>query len=265
MAPRASIDELLALHMPRQLVGLAAILDRIEGDLRAAPVLAALRLAFLHSVLPASRLATTQGRTASLRIGGGHVKLPTATQWRERNPWLAFEDGFRLVRGFVQRLEGGALGPCRPASARTCAAWARAPRRRSWRCPARPVCDCCATHPTGSAVPHPHRASGSSWVSHRCARDWNASVRRTTPRRGSSVARRLRSCRSMRWPGRRCARPWSWQAVTIGRAMEAAAPAMARDGRAVLLVDGGPEALAAAVLGGAGAGYPTGQRPARGW
>ena len=31
------IDELLALHTPRQLVGLAAIIDRIESDLRAAP------------------------------------------------------------------------------------------------------------------------------------------------------------------------------------------------------------------------------------
>ena len=49
--------------------------------------------------------------------------------------------------------------------------------------------------------------------------------------------------------------PWSWQAVTIGRALEAAAPAMARDGRAVLLADSGPEGLAAAVLGGASAGY----------
>ena len=29
----------------------------------------------------------------------------------ERNPWLAFEEGFRTVRGFVQHLEGGALGP----------------------------------------------------------------------------------------------------------------------------------------------------------
>ena len=57
------VDELLDLHTPRQLVGLAAIIDRIETDLRAAPVLAALRLAFLHSILPASRLTTAPGRT----------------------------------------------------------------------------------------------------------------------------------------------------------------------------------------------------------
>ena len=45
-------EELLDLHTDRQLVGLGAILERIEGDLRAAPVLAALRLALLHAILP---------------------------------------------------------------------------------------------------------------------------------------------------------------------------------------------------------------------
>ncbi len=67
-------DELLDLHTPRQLVGLGAILERIESDLRAAPVLAALRLALLHAILPASRLATHPGRAAALRIAGGHVR-----------------------------------------------------------------------------------------------------------------------------------------------------------------------------------------------
>ena len=104
-------DELLKLHTPRQLVGLGAILERIEIDLRAAPILAALRLTLLHAILPASRLATQPGRAAALRIAGGHVRLPSATQWRERNPWLAFEDAFRGVRGFIQRLDGGSLGP----------------------------------------------------------------------------------------------------------------------------------------------------------
>ena len=105
------VDELLDLHSPRQLVGLAAIMARVEGDLRAAPVLAALRLAVLHAILPASRLTTGSGRTSTLRVAGGHVRLPGSDTWRERNPWVAFEDGFRMVRGFVQGLEGGALGP----------------------------------------------------------------------------------------------------------------------------------------------------------
>jgi hypothetical protein len=67
-------DELLALHTPRQLVGLGAILERIEGELRAAPVLAALRLALLHAVPLASRLATQPGRAAALRVSTGHVR-----------------------------------------------------------------------------------------------------------------------------------------------------------------------------------------------
>ena len=104
-------DELLDLHTPRQLSALAAILERVEGDLRAAPIAAALRLSILHALGPASRLATSPGRVAPLRIAGGHVRLPGGAHWRERNPWLAFEDGVRLVRGFVQRLESGAWGP----------------------------------------------------------------------------------------------------------------------------------------------------------
>ena len=39
------------------------------------------------------------------------MKPPGGATWRERNPWLAFEDGVRVVRGFVQRLESGAWGP----------------------------------------------------------------------------------------------------------------------------------------------------------
>ena len=249
------IDELLALHTPRQLVGLAAILERIEGDLRAAPVLAALRLAFLHSIVPASRLATSQGRTASLRIGAGHVRLPPAAQWRERNPWLAFEDAFRIVRGFVQRLEGGALGPLQARLGEDLRSLGEG---------------------TATAVLALSSPSGL-----RLLRDEPDGYGRTAPapkirlvlgqppvrpgleRLGVAYhaaswvlgreASSLLPIDALAGPSLRA--PWSWQAVTIGKAMEAAAPAMARDGRAIMLVDGGPEALAAAVLGGAGAGY----------
>src|SRR6185295_7075819 len=104
------IEAILGLHTDRQLVGLAAVLARIEGELRAAPIESALRLAFLHAVLPASRLGLGGARMPSLRIAGGTVKSPIPERWRERNPWLAFEDGYRHVRGFVQRLESGSLG-----------------------------------------------------------------------------------------------------------------------------------------------------------
>ena len=249
------VDELMALHTARQLVGLVAILDRIESDLRAAPVLAALRLAFLHTILPASRLATTNGRIANLRINGGHVRLPSATQWRERNPWLAFEDAVRIVRGFVQRLEGGALGPLQarlgedlrslgegtatavlalssPSGLRVLHDEPSAPGRGAPAPRIRLVLGQPPVRPGLERLGIAYHAT--SWVLGRDA----ASLLPIDALAGSS----LRA-------------PWSWQAVTIGRALEAAAPAMARDGRAVLLADSGPEGLAAAVLGGASAGY----------
>jgi hypothetical protein len=249
------VDELLDLHTPRQLVGLAAIVARIEGDLRAAPVLAALRLAVLHAILPASRLATQPGRTAPLRVAGGHVRLPGAAQWRERSPWLAFEEGFRTVRGFVQGLEGGTLGPVParigedlrsldegtatallgltgPTSLRTLGLDGRdtgrggsGPRVRLVlsQPPLRPSLDRLA------AAYH-----GTAWVLGREA----ASLVPAGALAGSS----LRA-------------PWSWQSAAIGRTLEAIEPALARDGRVVLLVDGGPEALVSAVLGGSAAGH----------
>ena len=104
------VDGLLDLHTPRQLVGLEAILDRIEGDLRAAPVEAALRLAFLHALLPASRLNGYPGPDRVAPDPGRPGPAAGRRSWRERNPWLAFEDGIRTVRGFIQRLESGPGG-----------------------------------------------------------------------------------------------------------------------------------------------------------
>jgi hypothetical protein len=248
-------DELLDLHTPRQLVGLGAILERIEADLRAAPVLAALRLALLHAILPSSRLATQPGRAAALRVAGGHVRLSSAAQWRERNPWLAFEDAFRGVRGFIQRLDGGALGPVqarlgedlRSLGEGTATAvlglggpsgllalrdepagygrTAPSPRIRLvlGQPPMRPNLERLA------AIYH-----GTSWVLGREA----ASLLPIDALASSSLRP-----------------PWSWQAASIGRALEAVEPAMARDGRVVQLVDGGAEAVVAAVIGGATAGF----------
>ena len=249
------VDELLNLHMPRQLVGMAAILGRIDADLRAAPVLAALRLALLHALLPASRLAVHPGRPGALRIANGHVRLPTGTQWYERNPWLAFEDAFRQVRGFVQRLEQGTPGPVQArlgedlrslaegtataligvgssSGLRTVGSDAReigrggpGPRIRLVLAqpPLRPTLD-----RLGVAY------HGAAWVLGREAASLVPS--------GALAGASLRA-------------PWSWQTAALGRGLEAVEPAMARDGRVVLLVDDGAEALVSAVLGGARAGY----------
>lgn len=97
-------DELLDLASPRQLVMLAAVLDAIEEGLRAPAIDAALRFALLGAIQQAGRTLGLGGRPTALRLVGGRVRL-SAEAWRERNPWLAFETGIRVVRGVVQRLE----------------------------------------------------------------------------------------------------------------------------------------------------------------
>ena len=248
-------DELLDLHTARQLVGLGAILERIESDLRAAPVLAALRLALLHAILPASRLATHPGRAAALRVSSGHVRPQAGTQFRERNPWLAFEDAFRMVRGFVQRLEGGAAGPIQArlgedlrslgegtatAVIRLASPGGSAALRDDQNAYARSAPTPRVRLVLGQPPLRPNLERlaaayhGTAWVLGREA----AALLPFDALAGSSLRP-----------------PWSWQAAAIGRALEAVEPVMARDGRVIQLVDGGPEAIVAAVMGGSSAGY----------
>ncbi|MEZ0241261.1 MAG: hypothetical protein ACAH65_10730 [Chloroflexota bacterium] len=254
------VEAILNLHTDRQLVGLSAILDRVEGDLRAAPVEGALRLAFLHAVLPASRLGGARG-LPSLRIAGGTVRTPVPDPWRERNPWLAFEEGFRTVRTFVQRLESGAIGPLEarlgtdlrslkegpatavirtmtPSALETFGAEGReGGREPGSRSPARPRIRLILAQPPARFSQERLGAAyhGTCWALGREA----ASLLPLEPLLGPAIRA-----------------PWSWQAATLRRSLEVAAPHMARDGRAVLLLEnGGPEALVAAALGGVGAGY----------
>jgi hypothetical protein len=248
-------DELLDLHTDRQLVGLGAILERIEGELRAAPVMAALRLALLHAILPASRLGSGPGRSTALRVSSGHVRPQTGTQFRERNPWLAFEDAFRMVRGFVQRLDSGTPGPAQVRLAEDL----------------RGLGEGSATTFVGLTGP-----SGFQGL-----RDDPNAYGRTvaTPRirlvlgqppLRPSLERLAATYHATAWilgreatnlldidalSGASLRVAWSWQATVIGKALEAVEPAMARDGRVVQVIDGGPEAIVATVLGGALAGY----------
>jgi hypothetical protein len=248
------VDELLDLHSPRQLVGLAAIVARVEGDLRAAPVLAALRLAILHAILPASRLLTNPSRAAPLRVVGGHVKRPGAGTWRERNPWLCFEDGFRTVRGFVQGLEGGTVGPV--------------PARIGEDL--RSLGEGSATALLGLAGASGVRSLGLDGSDAGRGNGTRVRLVLTQPPLRPDLDRLAAAYHGTAWVlGREAASivpggalagsglqaPWSWQSASIGRTLDALAPAIARDGRAVLLVDGGREALVSAVLGGSAAGY----------
>ncbi len=235
------VEQLLDLHTPRQLVGLQAILERIEGDLRSAPVEAAMRLALLHALLPASRLNGYPGRIVNLRISGGRIRLPAGGQWRERNPWLAFEDGFRVVRGFVQRLEGAPLGLMTarfgedlqsltegmanvvvrlgtPSSYRALEAEADALARLPNRPRVRLVLGQPPQRPNVERLSYAYFATG--WV---LGRDAASLLPLEAVFGGSGRA------------------PWGWQSAAIRRAFDAAAPLLARDGRAVLILEpGGP-------------------------
>jgi hypothetical protein len=244
------IDAILGLHTDRQIVGLAAILARVEGELRAAPIESALRLAFLHAVLPASRLGLGGARMPSLRIAGGTVKSPVPERWRERNPWLALEDGYRHVRGFVQRLESGSLGALEARFGTDLRSLVEGANNAIARVMTPGALERLEAEPReGPRIrlvlgqPPPRFSQerlgmayhGTAWALGREA----AALLPLEPLLGPAIRA-----------------PWSWQAAALRRSLEAVAPHLARDARVILLLDhGGAEALAAAVLGGVGAGY----------
>jgi hypothetical protein len=256
------VDRLLELHTPRQLAGLEAILERIEGDLRSAPVEAALRLAFLHALIPASRLNGHPHRTGTLRIQAGHVRPPSPGPWRERNPWLAFEDGLRTVRGFIQRLESGPGGAVQARLGNDLQA----------------LDEGAATAVVAIAGPSTTRAIGAEAS---IARGWDGSGAGAGVRRrvrlvlGQPPVRPNQERLSMAYwatawtlggeaaaglplaalSGPAIRAPWGWQATALARSLASVEPSIARDGRVVHLVDGGPEALVAAALGGVEAGF----------
>ena len=248
-------DELLDLHTGRQLVGLGAILERIEGDLRAAPVLAALRLALLHAILPSSRLATQPGRAAALRVSSGHVRSQAGTQFRERNPWLAFEEAFRTVRGFIQRLEAGTSGPIQARLGEDLHSLgegsATAVLGLSGPGGLLTVRD--DQYTDGRSAPTPRIRLVLSQPPMRPNLDRLAAAYHATAWILGREAAALLPIDALASASLRT--PWSWQAAAIGRALGAVETSMARDGRVIQLVDGGPEALVASVIGGATAGY----------
>ena len=249
-------DELLGLHTTRQLVGLASILERIETDLRAAPIEAALRLALLHTVGPASRLATSGGRVAPIRISDGHVRLPGSAQWRERNPWLAFEDGVRLVRGFVQRLESGNWGPV-PArlgeDLRGLGEGAATAVLKQGTQAALGALGIEARHLAGLGVRPRIRLAVSTPPTHPTPERLAWAYHGTAWALGREAAATL-PLEPLFGPAVRAT--WSWQAAVITRSLRAVEPILARDARLVFLLEGeGPESLVACALGGVAAGY----------
>jgi hypothetical protein len=251
------VDQLLDLHSPRQLDGLQAILDRIDTDLRSASVEAALRLSLLHALLPASRLNGFPGRIANVRIHAGRVKLPAGDQWRERNPWLAFEDGYRVVRGFVQRLEGNAFGPAparfgddvRSLGEGVATAVVRLGTASAFR-----SLETEAHETVGNTAPRPRVRLVLGQPPQRPNQDRLSYAYLATGWLLGREAAALLPLESLFGAGGRA--PWGWQAAALGRSLAAVEPWLTRDARVVLLLEaGGPEALVAAALGGVRAGF----------
>ncbi|MGA3031284.1 MAG: hypothetical protein ABSE58_11235 [Candidatus Limnocylindrales bacterium] len=261
-APRPThplVDQLIDLHTPRQLLGLHAILMRIDAEDRVGALTAALRLALLHAVIIASRLNVSHGKPAHLRISNGVLKLPAAPEWREVNPWEAFEIGLRLVKAFVQRLE---TGTPRGAIARLGSDMAALEGGT-------------ANATVGEITPnslrrlglHGERMSHSGSTSRVRLVLGQAPLRVTPERLAASYhgtgwifgsgAVSLLPYESLFRPATRAtpAEEATELARSIGRTLAIATPALAQAGRAVILLeDAAPATLVAAALGGAAAG-----------
>jgi hypothetical protein len=246
-------DAILGLHSERQLGGLHAILARIDGDLRASQVTSALRLAFLHAVFPASRLNAYPGRASSVRITGGRLRAPGSPGWRERNPWLAFEEGYALVRGFVQALDTGPLAAVQARLVDRLDGLVEGSPMISLRVAAPDALERLAKE--GAALAPADRAR-VRLVLGQLPVEW------TPPRLaeayvlagwclGSEAARLL----PLEPLFDAAARPPS-RAALLRAGLEAVAPALAADGRAVVMLEpDGPPGLVGAALAAASAGW----------
>ena len=253
----ALAEQLLALHTDRQLVSLAAILAAIEGELRAEPVEAGLRIAFMQAVLPASRLAIHPGRTAPLRIAAGRVR-PPAGPWRERNPWLAFEEGFRLVRAFVQRLEAGPGEHIQARLGEDLRSLADGPASAVLRLTnPETLAALEAESEAADLAGRPVRPKLRLVLCQPPVRPTSESVALTFHATAWTLGRKASATVpiDMLLTGARRSR-WAWQTATLRGSLAGIEPVLERDGRAVVLVDGtGPEPLVAASLAAVGAGF----------
>jgi hypothetical protein len=252
-------DELLNLYTPRVVVALEAIITRLDSDLRAEAVDAGMRLGLAHALLPMSRLNAYPGRVASLRVRHGHVQQPAAAAWRERNPWLAFEEGCREVRGFISRVEQGA-GTFQPRPGEDMEALIDGTANVVLR-----------TGPAAWAGNEPQFSSRRPVLPGRL--DPRSRVRLVLtqpPVRWSVENASFAYLATSLVLGRQAAAslPLDWifgapprndrgrDATALRRSLLAVRPVLARDASAVVILDrGGASGLVAGVLGGVGAGF----------
>ena len=250
--------ELVDLYPPRAQVALAAILERIETELRAPSVQAALRLAIVHMALPVSRLNGYPGRIAQVRISGGHVRYPASRQWRERNAWSAFEEGTRAVRDFVAAIgAGGSRTPARvgpdlralqDGSANVALRFGLPHGRETFGPPPR-----LGTTPGA----RPRVRPGVKLVLSQLPIHWSPE-NLSFAYLASSLAIGPEGAASLPLANLFGALPraeWARDVSTLQRALSAVQPVLLPDAQAVILLESAsPEALVTAVIGGVGAG-----------
>jgi hypothetical protein len=251
-------DELVDLYPPRAQVALAAILERIETELRAPSIQAALRLAIVHMALSTSRLNGYPGRVAQVRVSGGHVRGSGSRQWRERNVWAAFEEGTRAVRGFVQAIEeasgrtparvGPDLRALQDGSANVALRFGAPHGRETFGPPPRPGDEPGARPRVRPGIRLVLSQPPIHWSPDDLAFAYLASSLALGPEGAASLPLATIFGSASR-------AEWARDAATLQRALSAVQPVLLPEAQAVILLDGaGPEALVATVLGGVGAG-----------
>ncbi len=253
------VEAVLDLHTPRQLGALAAILQKIEGELRASEVTSALRLAFLHAVLASSRLAAGGQRIRPPRIVDGALQPHRVSAWRERNPWVALEEGYRLVRGFVQALDEGPLGGVQARLVEPLIGVIDGPPMVALRVAGPGVLGRLAEE--GAALESGHRARirlallqpPVTWTSTRLTEAYLL----TAWTLGREAALLLPLGGLGRSPAALARLPSP--SAALRAALDAAAPVLGRDGRAVVMLDDeGTDGILAVGLAGAAAGWRIG-------
>jgi hypothetical protein len=251
-------DELVDLYPPRAQVALAAILERIETELRAPSIQAALRLAVVHMTLSISRLNGYPGRVASVRISGGHVRGSSSRQWRERNVWTAFEEGTRAVRDFVQAVEaGGGRTPARvgpdlrallDGSANVALRFGLPHGRETFGPPPRPGVEPGARPRVRPGIKLVLSQPPIHWSPDNLAFAYLASSLAIGPEGAATLP-----LASIFGAANRA--EWARDAATLQRALSAVQPVLLPNAEAVILLEkASPEALVATVIGGVGAG-----------
>jgi len=251
-------EELIDLYPPRAQIALAAILERIETELRAPAVQAALRLAVVHMALSISRLNGYPGRVASVRISGGHVRGSSSRQWRERNVWAAFEEGTRVVREFVQAIEtdGGRtparIGPdlrsLQDGSANVALRFGLPHGRETFGPPPRPGTEPGARPRVRPGIKLVLSQPPIHWSPDNLAFAYLVSSLAIGPEGAATLP--LASVF-----GAANKAEWARDAATLQRALSAVQSVLLPQAQAVMLLEGAsPEALVATVIGGVGAG-----------